>query len=128
MWKYLVAWVPMVAIAVLNGAVRDAWYAKRTSELRAHQLSTASLLLLLGAYIWFIIGLLPPGSGAEALAVGLVWLVLTLAFEFLFGHFVARRAWSRILHDYNVLAGRIWLLVPMWVAIAPYAFLMLQRQ
>lgn len=128
MWKYLVAWVPMVAIAVLNGAVRDAWYAKRTSELRAHQLSTASLLLLLGAYIWFIIGLLPPGSGAEALAVGLVWLVLTLACEFLFGHFVARRAWSRILHDYNVLAGRIWLLVPMWVAIAPYAFLTLQRQ
>jgi hypothetical protein len=128
MWKYLVAWVPMVAIAVANGAVREAWYGKRVSELRAHQISTVSGVLLLGAYIWVVIGLWPPASFNEAIAVGLIWLALTVGFEFLFGHYVARHSWSRLLRDYNLLAGRVWLLVLIWVAIAPYVFLRLQRQ
>jgi len=25
-----------------------------------------------------------------------------------------------LLHDYNLLQGRIWLLVPIWIAVAPY--------
>jgi hypothetical protein len=128
MWKYVIAWAPMVVIAVANAAVREWWYAKRVTELRAHQISTASALVLLGAYIWVIIRLWPPESPKEALAVGLMWLVLTVAFEFLFGHYGARHSWSRLLHDYNILAGRVWALVLLWVAIAPYVFLRLQRQ
>lgn len=128
MWKYLVAWAPMVAIAVANGLVREAWYGRRVSELRAHQISTASGLLLLGAYMWVIIRLWPPESLKEALAVGLMWLALTVAFEFLFGRYVAGHSWGRLLRDCNVLAGRVWLLVLIWVAIAPYVFLRLQRQ
>jgi hypothetical protein len=126
MWKYLLAWVPMVPIAIANGAVREAWYGKRVAELRAHQISTASCILLLGAYIWVVIRLWPPESVEMAIAVGLMWLVLTVAFEFLFGRYVARHSWSRLLRDYNVLAGRIWLLVLIWVAIAPYLFVRLQ--
>jgi hypothetical protein len=128
MWKYLVAWAPMVAIAVANGLVREAWYGRRVSELRAHQISTASGLLLLGAYIWVIIRLWPPESLKEALAVGLIWLALTVTFELLFGHYVAGRSWGRLFRDYNVFAGRVWFLVLIWVAIAPYVFLRLQRQ
>jgi len=128
MWKYVVAWAPMVAIAVANGAVREAWYGKRVTELRAHQISTGSAILLLGAYIWIIILLAPPDSPKEALVVGLIWLILTVGFEFLFGHYVARHAWSRLLQDYNILAGRVWVLVLISIAIAPYVFLALQRQ
>jgi len=128
MWTYIAAWLPMVAIAVLNGAVREAWYGKRVPELCAHQISTASGVVLLGAYIWVIIRVCPPDSPEQAIGVGLIWLGLTFAFEFLFGHYVARHSWSRILRDYNVLAGRVWVLVLVWVAIAPYVFLRLQRQ
>lgn len=126
MWKYVFAWAPMAVIAIANGALREAWYGKRLPELWAHQISTASGLLLLGAYIWAIIRLWPPASSKQALVVGLIWLVLTVAFEFLFGHYVARHSWSRLLRDYNVLAGRVWLLVLMWVALAPYVFFRLQ--
>ncbi len=128
MWKYVVAWAPMVVIAVANGAVREAWYGKRLTELSAHQIATGSGLLLLGAYIWVIIRLWPPESPKEALAVGLIWQVLTIGFEFLFGHYVGRQSWSRLFHDYNVVTGRVWVLVLIWVAIAPYVFLRLQRQ
>ncbi len=128
MWKYVFAWLPMVVIAIANGALRQAWYGKRLRELRAHQISTASGLLLLGVYIWVIIHLWPPESAKQALVVGLIWLVLTVAFEFLFGHYVARHSWNRLLGDYNVLAGRLWLFVLVWVALAPYVFLWLERQ
>jgi hypothetical protein len=51
MWKYLLAWFPMVLIATANGAMREVWYTKRLGELRAHQLSCVSGSLLLGVYI-----------------------------------------------------------------------------
>jgi hypothetical protein len=52
MWKYLLAWIPMVLIAIANGALRQAWYGKHLGELQAHQVSTVSGVLLFGAYIW----------------------------------------------------------------------------
>jgi thiol:disulfide interchange protein len=122
MWRYLLAWLPMVAIAVANGALRDLWYGKRMSELTAHQLSTAFGFVLLGAYIWMVVRLWPPASVEHAWAVGALWFVLTLAFEFLFGRYVLRKSWQHLFHDYNLLAGRVWVLIPLWVAVAPYLF------
>jgi len=53
--------------------------------------------------------------------VGLLWLVLTLAFEFGFGRF-GGRSWSSLLQEYNVVAGKVWVLIPAWVAVAPFIF------
>lgn len=122
MWRYALAWLPMVPIAVANGVLRDLWYAKRISEPHAHQISTVSALVLLGVYMWSVMRVWPAATSEQALAVGAMWLVMTLAFEFLFGHFVARQPWRRLLHDYNLFAGRVWLLIPLWVAVAPYLF------
>ena len=37
-----------------------------------------------------------------------LWLGMTLAFEFLFGHYIAGKSWSLLLADYNLAAGRLW--------------------
>jgi len=55
MWKWVLAWIPMVLIAIANGALREGWYGPHMDELRAHQLSTLSGALLLGAYIWRVV-------------------------------------------------------------------------
>lgn len=117
----------MVLIAIGNAVVREAWYGKHLSELRAHQFSTATGVLLFGAYIWVLLRIWQPDSTAQAFAIGLVWLGLTVAFEFLFGHFVAGKPWSRLFHDYNIFAGRVWIIVLIWIAIAPYLFYRLQK-
>ncbi len=49
-------------------------------------------------------------------------LVMTIAFEFLFGRLVSGCSWNDLLHDYNLCAGRVWVLVLIWTAIAPYVF------
>jgi hypothetical protein len=51
-----------------------------------------------------------------------MWLGLTVVFVFLFGHNVAKRSWHELLRDYNLFAGRVWLVVLVWVTIAPYLF------
>lgn len=127
MWKYVSAWVPMVVIAIANGVLREATYGKRMTELRAHQLSTLSGMVLFTLYIWGVTTFWPLETSGRAIAVGLTWLVLTLAFEFLFGHYVAGHPWSRLLQDYNLLAGRVWVFIPIWVAVAPYVFYLAGR-
>ncbi|MDH3406474.1 MAG: hypothetical protein OEM48_05995, partial [Gammaproteobacteria bacterium] len=77
---------------------------------------------LIGIYIWVIVRSWIPTSARQAVAIGMVWLGLTVTFEFLFGHFVAGHSWLRLLQDYNLLAGRVWILLLFWVAVAPYIF------
>jgi hypothetical protein len=121
-WRYILAWLPMVAIAIFNGILREKTYGKALSESRAHQLSTITGIALLGTYIWVVISLWGFESFTQAVIVGCLWLALTIAFEFLFGHFVAKHSWTDLLADYNLLAGRLWPLVLVWVAIAPVLF------
>ena len=108
MWKYVLAWVPMVFIAIINGAIREGLYGKHLNELRAHQISTVTGVLLFGVYIWVLIRLWRPASTGQAITIGLMWLGMTVAFEFLFGHYVAKRRWRDLLHDYNLLDVSGW--------------------
>ena len=72
--KYVLAWFPMVPIAIANGAIRQGWYAQHLGELAAHQVSTLTAIVLLGAYIWLIARRWPAESGTQAVLVGLLWL------------------------------------------------------
>ena len=121
MWRYFLAWFPMVLIAIANGTARDLWYRRYTSELTAHQISTITGVVLFGAYIRFIIRTWRPASPEMALEIGLLWLALTLAFEFGLGR--ARGiAWSTLLRDYNLFSGRLWILILLVVTFAPTLF------
>ncbi len=117
---YILGWIPMIPIAILNGLIRQYGYGKYMTELHAHQLSSITGILLFAGYTWFLSLLRPLQSVGQAVTVGLIWLVMTVAFEFLFGHYVAGHSWSRLLQDYNLFAGRVWSLVLLAVALLPY--------
>jgi hypothetical protein len=117
----------MVCIAMINGAIREGWYGKHVSELQAHQVSTVTGVLLLGVYIWVLICLWRPASAGQAITIGLVWLGMTIAFECLFGHYVAKGPWRDLLHDYHLFAGRVWRVVLVWVTLAPSLCYHVQR-
>jgi hypothetical protein len=126
-WKYLVAWMPGIPIAIANGLIRTSLYMQFLTELHSHQLSAASFIALFGIYVWFVLRWLKLSSAQEAFRLGLTWLVLTVIFEFLFGHFVMGHPWSNLFHDYNLLAGRVWVFVLIWIAAAPSIFYRIQR-
>jgi hypothetical protein len=83
---YSFAWIPMVFIAILNGFFREPVLAKTLSELRAHQLSCLTGILLFFEYTWLISLSNPPGKSWPWALSGLI---LTVLFEFSFWHWVA---------------------------------------
>ena len=127
-WKYIIFWIPGIPIAIVNGLLRNSLYRQFLNELHAHQLSAVSFAMFFGIYVWFVIKWLKLSSSQDALGLGLIWLALTIAFEFLFGHFVMGNPWSKLYHDYNLFAGRVWVLVLLWIAIAPIIFHRVQKR
>lgn len=115
------AWLLLLAAAVVLGGAREAWLQPRMGEPAAHVLGTLAFLAvqwsLTAALVWLT------GAWWQAwpqwIAVGAFWLGLTLAFEFGFFHYVMGHPWSRLLHDYNLAAGRLWSLVVLSDAVAP---------
>jgi hypothetical protein len=117
---YTAGWLGMVAIAIFNGATREKLYGPLMRELYAHQLSTALAIVLFGIYIWVLTGIWQIESSVQALLIGGLWLIMTILFEFVAGHYLFGHSWEKLFHDYNLRQGRVWVLVLIWVSIAPY--------
>jgi hypothetical protein len=109
--KYTIAWIPMVFIAIANGAIRQLGYGKLLGELSAHQLSCLTGITFFLLYTWCLSLYRPLESSRQAFTIGLIWLILTIAFEFLFMHYGAKVPRGKLLRDYNILEGRLWVLV-----------------
>jgi hypothetical protein len=45
-----------------------------------------------------------------------------VAFESLFFHYVVGHPWSELLANYDIVHGRLWPVVLLWIAVAPYVF------
>ncbi|HPT26709.1 MAG TPA: hypothetical protein PLZ95_09850 [Bryobacteraceae bacterium] len=126
--RALSVWVLLFAIAFANGALREVVLRGFLEELPAHQASCAtgiSLILLtivLAGRKW------PFLSDRQAWTTGFVWLLLTIAWEFVFGHFVMGHSWQRLIQDYAIWNGRLWLLVLVAILCAPALSRMVNRR
>ena len=125
--KYFFGWFGLLVIAILNGFLRQYFYAQYVGDLLAHQISVISGIILFAFFIWFLESRWPLTSSRQAWIVGCIWLAMTVSFEFLFFHYVRDIPWSILLHDYNILEGRLWILVLLWVTIAPYVIMRRKR-
>ena len=117
--RAILIWLGILILASVNGAMRDLLVAPRVGDLIARAVSTVILCVLIGLVAWWSIDWIRPLNSRAALEIGIVWLVLTLTFEFGFGHFVSRKPWAELLADYDVQRGRIWVLVLVATLFAP---------
>lgn len=112
-------WIPMIALAFINAAIREVVIVKHASVFRAHQLSTMTLIILCSIYIFFIFPFLRIQNGRQALLVGAVWVGLTILFEIGVG-LVTKKSWDEMLMQYNLAAGYIWPVFLVWLFFFPY--------
>ena len=119
---YIFSWFALIPIAIANGVLREKTYGAIVSELTAHQISCVTALVLFYLAFLVVFRCWPLQSRGHAVVVGTLWLVSTVAFEFVFGRFVAGHSWERLLHDYNLLVGRLWILVLLGIFLAPLIF------
>lgn len=124
--RYVLFWFALVMIAIGNGALREGTYGRSISDLKAHQLSTLVGIVLTGIAVWSLSRFWPLGTAQQAWTIGVLWLLMTVGFEFTFGHFIAGHAWGQLFADYNILAGRVWPVFLVWVTVMPYVFFRFQ--
>jgi hypothetical protein len=112
-------WAGLLVIAVANGALRDVLIVPRLGPQAGHVISTLVLSAVIVAVAFVSIRWIAPPDRAGALRVGGLWVALTLAFELLAGHWLFGKSWSDLFADYNLAAGRVWILVLVATLLAP---------
>ena len=115
-------WVLMALLAVMNGGFREVVLIPRIGAYPGHVLSTGLLVgAILGVSAIFFSFTAIEYAQLHLLGIGIVWVVLTVGFEFLVG-FLEGTPVSVTLGQYNVLAGQVWIPVPLTLHIAPLLF------
>lgn len=117
--RALAIWFLFIPAMIVNGWARESILTQSLGDLHAHQISCLTGSALILSISCLCIRWLGLTATRGLLATGLGWLCLTIAFEFTFGLLVAGAAWDRLLADYNLAAGRLWLLVLGTTLLAP---------
>lgn len=115
-------WVILAVVAVVNGVFRELILIPRIGEYPGHVLSTALLVLAIlglsfGYFQWTPIDY----ARVELLLLGVLWAGLTVGFEFLVGY-VENTPVSVTIGQYDVLAGQVWIAVPLALLLSPLLF------
>ena len=112
-------WLGIAALATANGGFRESVLVPRMSETAARAISTLMLSALILIVASVAIRWITPAAQRDAWRIGVLWLAMTVAFEFLAGHYLFRVPWHQIMADYNIFEGRIWILVLITTLFAP---------
>ena len=130
MWALAtMVWFGFAVVAVGGGIFRVVWLEPRMGERLANITETLMLAIVLASLMWIAVPWLIPGLRRKDLTrLGVFWVTLTLAFEFLFGHFVDGASWAALFANYDVSAGRLWILIPLLMGFGPRAVGYLQRR
>jgi hypothetical protein len=119
-FRAVLIWLLQAILAIFNGLVRDLVWSRWLEELAAHQVSSVVMVALIFAVTWWFLGWEPSGySRGELVAVGVVWVVLTVLFEAGLFIMVSGMPGQRMLFDYNLFRGRLFAVVLLAELIAP---------
>jgi len=103
--RSLAVWLLIICAEIIHGILRAILLVPMVGEFRSNQIGifTGSAIILAIAY--FTIRWIGAQRPKETLVVGMIWLVLTVAFEVLFGRFVVGLSWDELLAGHNIAKG-----------------------
>jgi len=112
-------WVLMMGIETVHGVLRTTLLVPRVGDVPARQIGVFSGSLLVLAVTYLSMGWLRLDRGRERIAVGILWALLTLAFELVLGRLVLGYPWSRLTADYDLAHGGLMSLGLLVMIFAP---------
>ena len=116
----MAVWLLIAVTESVHGTLRQLLLAPVIGDFRARQISVftgSALIFLIGVLLIRWIGATRPQT---LLAIGLLWLVLTLVFEVSLGR-VLGMDWQRILADYDLRYGGLMLVGMVVLLLTPLA-------
>jgi len=118
--KGCVIWVLLLALAVGNAAARETLFVQWFEPRLALLLSGVSLSILIFLATLLSVRWLKLHTAGQCWLVGTMWLLMTVLFEFLFGHYVAGHSWETLLQAYQFSLENLWLPVLLVILVSPY--------
>jgi hypothetical protein len=112
-------WLLLLVAACINGGLREMVIVPRVGEQSGHVISVVVLCGAIFGITYVFIKALGPLPAGILWYIGLFWLVLCLLFEFGFFHYVMYAPWEKLLADYNILRGRLLILVWLTTLFSP---------
>ncbi len=112
-------WLILAVSAILVATFRVGLLLPQFGEQTAHQLGTILYLIVQFIIIYLFIQKLKIKDVKTLLRIGFFWVVITIIFEFVFGHYVMNHSWQKLFADYNLFTGRLWVLVLLNNIFAP---------
>lgn len=98
-------WLVIMVLESAHGGLRELFLAPAVGDFRARRIAvfTGSLLILAAACLF--VRWIRAGTTRRLIAVGVLWLVLTLIFEFCVVRPALGYSWERALSDYDLSRG-----------------------
>jgi len=109
--KSLGIWFTLTSSAIIVATFRVGILLPQFGEQSAHQIGTIIFLVVQFVIIFFFNKKMKITETRTLLSIGIIWVVLTIIFEFVFGHYVMGHFWQKLFADYNIFNGRLWILV-----------------
>ncbi len=117
-WRASLTWMLIILAETLHGMVREIFIAPVLGDLRARQIGVFVGCVLIFIIAWLTARWIGARSHRTQLAVGALWVVLTLVFEIALGRALGA-SWERILEDYNPARGGFMILGMAFLFLAP---------
>ena len=117
--KSLFIWLALIPLAFLNGGLREIVINPLVGKEYGQLISCFSLCLLLFVLCWFLIPKIGRGTAKTYLTIGLYWMLLTVLFETCL-ELLTGNTFAGVLKTYDITTGNLWLLVVLFVGIAPW--------
>ena len=100
-----IIWLIIISAEVVHGILRGLFLAPVAGDFRARQIAVFTGIIIIFIIAYFTVRWIRASRSLQLLIVGFIWLFFTLAFEILFGRFIAGYSWDRIFSDYNIPEG-----------------------
>ncbi len=117
--KSLLIWIAIIPLAILNGGLREKIIIPLIGEKFGLPLSGILLCLLIFLLCYIFIPRIGKGISKNYWRIGLLWLLLTVAFETVFG-LLSGNTLLELLRAYDITTGNLWLMVVLFTGIAPW--------
>jgi len=117
-YRAFVVWVLIIAAETVHGVLRQLLLVPVVGDLRARQIGVLIGSAIILAIAWALARWLDARSLRAQLAVGAVWVSLTVCFEYALGRLLGLTA-ERMLADYDVARGGFMLFGLAFMLVAP---------
>ena len=113
-------WILFVVVAKLNAVIREQILTQMIGQGLALPFSGVLLSILIFLITLGVVPFLNIYYSLGFWRVGIVWVLLTLIFEFVLGHCIIGNSWDSVLAIFNITEGNFFILVLLITAFSPY--------